>query len=279
MRNVDFEYLILNPSTKAQLLALQNSKPHALLFYGPDGVGKLTVALAWSANLTDEEFISVIKSDDGTAIGIETIRELYKNTRSRLRNHQIVIIDHAELMSIEAQNSLLKLLEEPRPNLTFILLAPEVGELLPTIISRLQPVKILPTESSQIAELIKQSRPNTTSAQLNQLLFIADGRIGTTMRLLHDDDFLNKQIELMQTAKKLITEGKYERLLRIQDLVKDRGIALEVLGAVSRMVCLQIAATTDQKWQKGADLLQDCQKNIKQNGNLRAQLLYLFTAF
>ena len=90
-------------------------------------------------------------------IGIEQIRRLqrdalYPPSESR---HKVYLLEEAEALSLEAANSLLKLLEAPPPYLTFLLLTSR-PRLLPTIISRCQIIKLPPVGHSELAGQLAQ---------------------------------------------------------------------------------------------------------------------------
>lgn len=81
------------------------------------------------------------------SLGIKEIREMQKNLilKPAITNYKTVILNHAELLTIEAQNALLKSLEEPPEYLYIFLFVTDYQLLLPTIISRCQ-IVTLPLE-------------------------------------------------------------------------------------------------------------------------------------
>lgn len=84
-----------------------------------------------------------IKSDKQNSIGIELVRILQKKIflKPLKGSDKAVIIQQAELLTVPAQNALLKLLEEPPAHTFIFLLAQSMESLLPTIISRCQIIK------------------------------------------------------------------------------------------------------------------------------------------
>src|SRR5688572_6034944 len=99
--------LLLHPRTKAELFALLQDAPHALLFAAPLGSGKLSVARAWAGQLASKDGVTTLEPDEKGTITIDATRALYQRTRAKQAGHQVVIIDHAEAMSSEAQNAFL----------------------------------------------------------------------------------------------------------------------------------------------------------------------------
>ncbi len=140
--------------------ALKNkSYSHAYLFFGPEGVGKKTMAFAFAMTLncpeggcgicpscTKVEALShpdfFYLEPEGNFITLEQIKEVRHRAalKSMENDIKVFIIDEADKMTPEAANALLKVLEEPPPNLVFILLTTNLKGVLPTIISRCQPI-------------------------------------------------------------------------------------------------------------------------------------------
>ena len=123
--------------------------PSTLLFVGEKGIGKLNVALCcakWLENggsLMDvaKEDISDFESMNKFYLSnpqISEVRELRKQiaTTSMNKKKRTIIINNAELLSREVANSLLKTLEEPNPNVFFILIATNENRVISTIRSR-----------------------------------------------------------------------------------------------------------------------------------------------
>jgi DNA polymerase-3 subunit delta' len=266
--------LIIHPATRRALLAYIASPPHALLFVGPSGVGKFCLAHAWALELLAgrEEYITVIAPDDKGGIGIEAIRELYKTTHSK-NQRQVVIIDHAEGMSVEAENAFLKLLEEPRAGLQFVLTTPHITALLPTIRSRVQVLDVRTVPDVGLEPLLTSAQP----ADKPQLLFIANGRPAVLAQLLANTEAFTKAKQTMQRAKELLAAKPYERMIAAGELASDRQRAIEVLEAMLRMASLQLKKTPGaQHWLTMAERLETALANLDHNANVKIQLLDFF---
>ncbi|MCY0881242.1 MAG: hypothetical protein OWS74_04530 [Firmicutes bacterium] len=102
--------------------------------------------------LTDHPDFRQIDPGTQTAIGIDAVRELLSSIflPPLWSAQRVIVIQQADRLRVEAGNALLKILEEPPPNLVFILTAPSASQVLPTIRSRCQVVgsPLLPEEHS-----------------------------------------------------------------------------------------------------------------------------------
>jgi len=148
---------------------------HAYLFSGPEGVGKMTTAMAFAAALMCQcptegdgcgecdgcrkvfrglhPDVSIIRPD-GSTVKINQIRQLTAGVQMGPATGRwtVRIVDGADLMTVEAANSMLKTLEEPLPGVIIILVAARPQALLPTIISRCQHMYFQPLLKYQLVQ-------------------------------------------------------------------------------------------------------------------------------
>jgi DNA polymerase-3 subunit gamma/tau len=151
---------------------------HGYLFSGIRGIGKTTTAriLAKALNcvhgptptpcnqcefcreITEGYSIDVEEIDGASHRGVDEVRILQENTSyapSRSR-YKIFIIDEVHMLTVPAFNALLKTLEEPPPNVVFILATTEPGKVPMTILSRCQQFKFRDCPSSELLGMLKK---------------------------------------------------------------------------------------------------------------------------
>jgi len=148
-------------ATVTLLNALSSSRvSHAYLFCGPRGTGKTSTGriLSKAVNcltngkgepcntcdmcraITEGRAMDIIEIDAASNTGVDDIRSLREkvNYAPGQAKYKVYIIDEVHMLSNSASNALLKTLEEPPPNVIFILATTEVHKVLPTIMSRCQ---------------------------------------------------------------------------------------------------------------------------------------------
>lgn len=155
-----------------------NTVSHAYLFSGPRGTGKTSVAkiLAQALNCAKGPTVSpcgvcqscqaaregvsmdVIEIDAASNRRIDDVRELRDNTlyAPAKGHHKVYIIDEVHMMTTEAFNAFLKLLEEPPAHVIFVLATTEPNRVPATISSRCQCFDFRPLARDQIINRLKQ---------------------------------------------------------------------------------------------------------------------------
>src|SRR6266849_5549682 len=116
---------IIHPHTLPHLEAVKSVRSGSYIFHGPAGMGKARVAYELAAEMgcISPDLITV-RPEDKPSILIEQVRSLVQALSLRVYNPggtRVVVIDDAHMLTIEAQNALLKLIEEPGPGTVFIL--------------------------------------------------------------------------------------------------------------------------------------------------------------
>lgn len=248
--------------------------PHATLVTGPVGAGLGTLAdhIARSnGNLLVKVAPESKRTGSLAAISIERIRELYVETRSRQSTPSFVIIDDADAMTTSAQNSLLKLLEEPNESIYFILTSHSPDRLLATIRSRVRTLAIPPLSTLESRRLLRSIGIKDPLAE-QRLLFVADGLPAELKRLAETDTEFKDLSDRVNKARKLIEGSVYSRLAAVQSMAEDRAATLKIIETVILLLRRSLANNPDPATLRFIDRLLGASDAIRANGHVRLHL-------
>lgn len=174
--------------------------PHAILLRGNAGVGKECFARAMSFRLlcrtgdagatgcgscqpclllkagSHPDVAQLAPLEDGKSIGIDQVRALvsFLSLTAKLGRYKLALVHAAELMTVAAANSLLKVLEEPPGDSVLMLISHRSATLLPTIVSRCQVIDF-PSASESLARIWLEERLDSPS-EAALLLAVSYGR-------------------------------------------------------------------------------------------------------
>ena len=161
-RPPELDQIIGNKEIVSYLNSVIKSKdiPNVFLFYGPTGCGKTTFARILS-NCLGCSVADMSESEINTANfrGIDTVRELITSSKYRsfgAAGKRVWIIDEVHKMTNDAQNAMLKLLEDPPKHCYFILCTTDPNKLLPTVRGRCMELEVKPLSDDQMGRLIKR---------------------------------------------------------------------------------------------------------------------------
>ena len=193
---------------------------HAYIIEGDSGSGKKTIARYFAAmtvcsngNACGEcasckqaesdvnPDITVISAEDKASIGVDKIRQLIStvNYKSVHGGYRVFIIEDAHLMTNQAQNALLKVIEEPPGNVLFLLLCGQKSQLLKTIISRTQSLKLSPLLAEHLAEIA----PGCSSFEISY----CNGNPGKLIKICADEEFKKFRDDTADAVLSLFTKG------------------------------------------------------------------------
>lgn len=266
--------LVIEAKTRKALDCLSDSKPHALLLSGREGVGLATIA-KWLAEQWGET-VDVVRPEAKTktsipTITVERIRSLYDTTKSKASKNLVAIIDDADAMTESAQNALLKLLEEPNISMHFILTAHAPEKLLSTITSRVQKLHISPVDTVTTSRLVKSLGIETETTK-KQLLYVADGLPAAIFRYVSDPRKLEYMAQSVRMAREYVNGDMYNRLLIVNSIGNDRQKALGLMDNVLHILRNSVLDTSDEKSIERIDALLETKERLLSNGNVRLQM-------
>ena len=233
-------------------LAQSGKLPHALLFAGERGLGKKTAALELVMALNCQNvgtgqkpcFVCRACSDiqknqypdlaviepEKKEIQISQIRDLIWRLSLRPYNSalKIAIINDAHLMNSEAQNCLLKTLEEPSGQALLILISEQPFTLLSTILSRMERINFYPVARKEIETALVSCGASADLAQ--ELGEISMGRPGEAFDFLREPEKLKIYHQRLSEVSRLIGDDFTERFQYAKDLSEDAEAVKDVLS-------------------------------------------------
>lgn len=139
---------------------------------------------------------------------------------------RVVLIEGADQANEQTQNALLKALEEPAPRQMFILVAQEVGALLPTIRSRATPLRVGPIPSETLRALL-MDQERLPSDQADALARIAGGLAGRAIDFARNPSLLEWRRRTQAELLHLLRRGRADRFASARELLD----AAAALGA------------------------------------------------
>lgn len=254
---------------------LSAALPHALLLDGPAGMGLLTVA----TYIAGKQLASIVQPTDKNgnidtlkgSIKATQIRNLYDATKGKSLSRQIFIIDDADKMVAAAQHSFLKLLEEPAPNVHFILTSHQSNKLLATVLSRVQrhTLRNISTEESRT---LLTSLGIDDEKQMSQLLFLASGRPAELIRLASSSIEFTEHIRFITDARDLLQGDALAKLSIVVKYQNDRRGALQLISAAQTILAHSMKNNEPRTLIVTANQLATAYDRIAANGNVKLQL-------
>lgn len=227
----DFRDIIGNQHIKDLFIrSVETGKiPHAFVLSGEDGMGKMMLARSFSkliqceapegavpcghcrscrqfetGNHPDVIFLSHEKP--GT-IGVDDIRfQLNQDIviRPYSSRYKIYIVDEAEKMTVQAQNALLKTLEEPPEYAVILLLTSNGANFLQTILSRCVVLNLKQVPEEEVRQLLTERQ--VPEGQLEPIVKLARGNVGKALKMAASDDFsamMHAITRLMETIHQM----------------------------------------------------------------------------
>lgn len=257
-----------------------NSFSHSYLFLGTDGIGKKIIAKEFAkkilCNDTKDEtctcksctcFISdnhpdfSIINDEGSSIKIEQIRNITEKVIEKpiISNRKVYIINDADKMTKEAQNCLLKTLEEPPEYVTIILISSNENVILNTIKSRCMSIKFKNISEEHLTKFAKEilGYENLT----DNLLKSFGGSIGKCIKLKENSD---KYIMIENFVNDLSKKDIIDIMVDAK-IIYDKENINDILDYL--IVCLFNIAKEKREYLECIKHVNECSTKLKANAN------------
>lgn len=188
-----------------QAFLKKDNRPQTYLFKGASGCGKTTLARAYAHELgvDDLDLLEINASDNN---GIDDMRQLIEALSYHgFGDSRAVILDESHLLSNSAQNSILKLLEEPPKDTYIFLCTTDPQKLLRTILSRCIQLEVHPLNDrvmlKKLKGVVESEKLNLSTDVLEVIVEKAEGVPRVALKLMDKVDGMDEATALTTLAK------------------------------------------------------------------------------
>ena len=310
------DMMLFNRTEKEKLLSeiASGKLSHAYLIEGGEGCGKTYFArFAAAAVLCTGEkppcgkCPSCVKAlagshpdlfyfspDKKASMGVETVRDIKKSLffMPNDGDRKVYIIDDAQKMTVQAQNALLKFIEEPPASVLFFIVADKKESLLPTVVSRTRIISLAPSDNADIRRFLMSESKKSGGEQIDEAINMAEGSPGKALKLLCRDFSRQRQLcldfmpVLVSTSKsdamafllsmKLNRDGVKEFFTLLMTALAD--VMNARFGRATRLLSRDAAAEyaksiTDRKNAYLFDLATEAVVRAEENANINLLLM------
>ena len=257
-----------------------NKISHSYIFGGLDGIGKKTIAKEFAKNIlclekqenckcksciefetNNNPDFQLIEPDDGK-VKIEQIREMQRKVAEKpiISNKKVYIIDNADMMTTEAQNCLLKTLEEPPEYITIILICTNEDNLLSTIKSRCTRMYFEPINLELVKKYISEKYPNEEISE--NIINLSQGSIGKLIKL-------NENKNIYENIEKIFLNMQNKDLIEIIQMSEEIYKAKEEISSILDYMNVILLKLSKQniKYIRCIEIVEQTKKRLKANSN------------
>ena len=255
---------------------------HSYMFVGNSGIGKKLFATEFAKiilcenndeacdtcsscvkfNSGNHPDFTIIDSEDGKNIKIEQVRNLQEQIAEKpiISNKKVYIINNSDLMTTEAQNCLLKTLEEPPEYAVLILVLSNESKLLNTIKSRCTKISFKNLSKEELSNYAKLNNMQISENMLD----ICDGSISKLLSLGKNTEFYNN---IDKTMDDLASKDIVEVWNGAEFLYKAKEDILEALDYFNIVLLKKLKHTNEPKYINAVNTVELTKKRLNTNAN------------
>jgi DNA polymerase-3 subunit delta' len=223
-----------------------NGPRHAYLFAGPPGLGRRTLALRFAQALNcqtpvdagipcrqcrdckqiqamQHADLTVVQAEyEGGIIKVDQIRDARRmlTLKPYMAKYRVALFLRFQEANDNAANALLKTLEEAPSYAVLILTADNPEQLLPTIVSRCEVLRLRPLSNEVVQRELETRGLETDRAKL--IAHISSGRFGYALQLVEDTTLLEKREEQLNDLQRLVAATRVEKFAYADKLARDK---------------------------------------------------------
>lgn len=223
--------------------AESNTLSHAHLIVGANGIGKSKVADIFSSLILNKELFkanvdSIEYRPKKASIGVDDVREIIEevNKKPYEGDKKVITIFSGEKLTIQAQNALLKTIEEPPKGVFIIILTTSIEIILETIKSRCQIYKLTPLSNEEIQSYILKKYGNINTIDFSPALSYAGGIPGRLEKFIDDEELQEARKVVLELIRE-INDKNVESILKYEKkLLKYKDEKEELLGIIEGFI-------------------------------------------
>ena len=252
---------------------LKNTLSHAHLIAGEDGVGKGKLAnilakFIFNGDL-DREYVDIINYlSEKSSFGVDDVRDIIEEVYKKPfeKDKKVIIIHEGNKLTIQAQNALLKTIEEPPKGVYIIILCESLELILDTIKSRCEIYKLKPLTKSELYEYIKIKKFNYDENEIKSAIAFSEGVPGRIDRYFNDDklrELRNNIVILIKNLNKNDLEDILQQEESFSNLKNDKEEVLNIFGLFIRDILIN-KEIENEEFIINSDKLEDIKELTKE---------------
>ena len=252
---------------------LKNTLSHAHLIAGEDGVGKGKLANILAKFILngylDREYVDIINySSEKSSFGVDDVRDIIEEVYKKPfeKDKKVIIIHEGNKLTIQAQNALLKTIEEPPKGVYIIILCESLELILDTIKSRCEIYKLKPLTKSELYEYIKIKKFNYDENEIKSAIAFSEGVPGRMDRYFNDDklrELRNNIVILIKNLNKNDLEAILQQEESFSNLKNDKEEVLNIFGLFIRDILIN-KEIENEEFIINSDKLEDIKELTKE---------------